>query len=184
MRAFFSIGLSEETKSGLRAFTGGINCGLNWVPGENLHVTLRFLGETDEKLLENIYLAAKQALAGSRCFTMGAGTVGFFPDSGHPKVFWAGVVEGQEKVSQIYSLIEACVAGSVPEPQAGMVYVPHVTLARIKKPSAGKRLVKETREKMGVFFGSTQVDGIEIMKSVFGSGGPQYTAVYRIPLIK
>ncbi|HLP40038.1 MAG TPA: RNA 2',3'-cyclic phosphodiesterase, partial [Fibrobacteria bacterium] len=106
--------------------------GAAWVPPEQMHLTLRFLGEVDGETFTMI----REALGGvqSRKFHLSLKGVGHFPKRGDPEVLWVGIAGGDE-VIRLRNRIESLLVKRGVEPDARKFH-PHVTLARIKDTKA------------------------------------------------
>ncbi|GAB4394041.1 MAG: RNA 2',3'-cyclic phosphodiesterase [Kiloniellaceae bacterium] len=134
MRLFVALSLPDD----LRDRLSGLSCGLpgaRWVAPENLHLTLRFIGEVDGDEAEDI----DAALSGVRCarFPLTLAGVGEFGDDRRLRSVWVGV-EANETLERLQSKVEQAVqrAGQPPEKRK---FKPHVTLARFKS-HPGSRL--------------------------------------------
>ena len=144
---------------------------VRWVPADQLHVTVRFIGEVSETQATNIATALGPALPLKR-FELTFRGLGVFPERGAPRVFWAGIAAGVEQLgaveSDVTKRLDTC--GIAPD---GRPYRPHVTLARVK--DAGGLRVR------GLFdgiadraFGMSAVDAITLFQSRPSSDGAVY----------
>jgi 2'-5' RNA ligase len=133
MRLFVALSLPDQVRWQLRLLCGGLPT-TKWVPPENFHITLRFLGELDGREMD--YVDA--ALAGIRApsFTLQLSQVGHFASGGRVKAIWAGV-DKEPALHHLQDKVESAVvrAGMAPE---GQNFRPHVTLARPKDPPPHK----------------------------------------------
>lgn len=129
MRLFVALSLPEEVRHGLARLCYGLP-GVRWVAPENLHVSLRFIGEVDGGAMQDI----DAALAGIRApgFTLELGGIGHFGNAGKLRAVWAGV-KPEPALQHLHDKVESAVvrAGIEPERQR---YKPHVTLARPNQP--------------------------------------------------
>ncbi len=127
MRLFVAIPLPEDVRHDLARLCAGVP-GARWTPVENLHLTLRFIGEADGGQFHDI-AAALGAVDGTR-FGLQLATVGQFGDRRRARVLWAGVRPNQA-LDRLQARIESAVrrAGMAPEPRK---FHPHVTLARLQ----------------------------------------------------
>jgi 2'-5' RNA ligase len=126
-RLFIAIDFAENVAAKLQDIAFGLP-GAAWVPAHQYHLTLRFLGETPEHVLENIVHALREVRAES--FHLELKGVGHFPLRGNPEVLWVGV-SSNDSLSRLNRKLEASLgrAGVGPE---GRKFHPHVTLARLK----------------------------------------------------
>ena len=139
-RLFVAIDLPEEVKRGVAGITGNL-AGARWVPGNQLHLTLRFIGEADEALFQ----AIKTVLSGVQgaSFSLAMKGVGHFPPGKHPRVLWVGMEESGpllELQHEVESTLAA--AGIAPEERR---FSPHITLARLKETPAAAVAAIENR---------------------------------------
>lgn len=137
MRLFFGIGLSPDIRSEVNSFSATLKAQLpkmRWVEARNLHITLRFLGEVDEKRIPEISSAAQEAARSITRFEIILGQLGAFPNSRKARVFWWGLAQGAEESIQLFKQLERNLvsAGFKPEPKR---YHPHLTLARLRYPA-------------------------------------------------
>lgn len=133
MRLFVAIDLPQDVKEALSALCAGVP-GARWVPAENMHVTLRFIGEVNGTLRDDII----EALSGVRAdgFDLEMQGVGHFETRRQPHALWVRVVRS-EPLLRLRESVENAVqrAGLPPESRK---FMPHVTLARLKEAPAGR----------------------------------------------
>ncbi len=127
MRLFIAIDLPDFIKTTLH----GVSCGLpgaRWILPEQMHLTLRFIGEVDSGQSRDIHAVLDGI--GHPGFSMHLQGIGFFPPRGRPRVLWAGVV-AEPLLLHLQRKIETRLvqAGFPPERRK---FAPHVTLARLK----------------------------------------------------
>ena len=132
-RLFVAIDLPEAVVGELARFCCGMP-GARWVAPEQLHLTLRFVGEVDGGLFREIREALNAVDGGA--FDLRVKGFGYFPPRKAPRVLWAGV-EPAEGVTALRSRIEKAVVrlGLEPEPRK---FSPHITLARLDGTPVGK----------------------------------------------
>ena len=151
-RLFTAIDLPEEIAGQVRELCHGVP-GARWVRPEQLHLTLRFIGEVDGGVFRDI----REELAGlsSPAFSLRVKGLGFFPPRKAPRVLWAGVEPGEE-VSALRNRIESLLVrlGLSPE---GRKYAPHITLARLQEAP----LVRVTRFLAGNALFATEAFPVE-----------------------
>jgi len=125
-RLFVAMDLPQLVAAELAAFCCGVP-GARWVAPEQLHLTLRFIGEVDGGLGREIR-EALQAVAGS-AFDLRVKGFGFFPPRKQPRVLWAGV-EPADEVTALRNRIERALVGLGVAPEMRK-FSPHITLARL-----------------------------------------------------
>jgi RNA 2',3'-cyclic 3'-phosphodiesterase len=129
LRLFVGIGFPPELKLRLSLLSCGIP-GARWVGADNLHLTLRFIGETSEDQAADIDAALGRVRA--RSFPLQLSGIGVFTPE-KPRVLWVGTLR-EPQLSALRDKIEQALirAGLPPEPRK---FSPHVTLARLHNPS-------------------------------------------------
>ncbi len=108
--------------------------GARWVPKENLHLTLVFLGRVDDERLAEISNAVADALQGHVDFSVRLGELGAFPSVKRARVAWAGLDDPTQGLAGLADSV-----GGTLEPlgfqREARAFRPHVTLARLKTPA-------------------------------------------------
>jgi 2'-5' RNA ligase len=133
MRLFVGIELPWELRERLAAMRGSLP-GARWVPPENYHLTLRFIGEVQPHRAEEIDLALS-ALRG-RGFPLTLAGVGVFEKAGRTVALWTGV-ERNSALDHLQGKIETALQRAGCEPQRRR-FTPHVTLARLDNAPEAK----------------------------------------------
>lgn len=126
-RIFIAIELPDEIKETLSSFCCDLP-GIRWVPRDQIHLTLRFLGDVQPKEMTRL----KEALAAIAFvpFPLAVQGVGHFPPHGHPRVLWIGLEESRPLLElQLRVETVATGIGIAPEERR---FSPHITIARIK----------------------------------------------------
>ncbi|MDF1614203.1 RNA 2',3'-cyclic phosphodiesterase [Desulfurivibrio dismutans] len=129
-RLFTAIDLPPELAARLAAMGFGLP-GARWLPEDQLHLTLRFIGEVDGGRFYEI----REALADVRAepFTMHLQGFGCFPPRGPARILWAGV-EPTAPVAALYRKVEnVLVRQGLADPEKRK-FAPHVTVARLQQP--------------------------------------------------
>lgn len=184
MRVFISIELPDEIRKNIVRRLNELReagSGVRWVEEKNLHVTLKFLGEVEDKQVENIIALATKAAAGIGSFKANFEGMGTFPSGKSPRVIWAGIGEGGEKLKRIAGSLEEhfSKAGCRSEERE---FSSHVTIGRIK----GNRGVDKLRDKIeglkGLKFGEALIDRIQVMKSALTPKGSIYELLKEVRL--
>src|SRR5687767_12789823 len=136
-RVFLAVGVSIDVADAVTrlqsALVQGAPAGLfRFGHAEQSHVTLRFLGQRSGEEQERIVHAAAAVARASSPFSVAFGGLGVFPDARRPHTLWLGLTEGSAALVELAARLEAALgeAGFAPE---GRPFVPHLTLARIKR---------------------------------------------------
>jgi len=143
-RLFVAIDLPEPVKEAVAGIAGRGLTGARLVPREQLHLTLRFIGDADDVMFH----AIKKALSGVRgvSFPLTLKNVGHFPPGRHPRVLWVGMEEN-EPLRELQREVEQAIigAGISPEERA---FSPHITIARLKETPPAKVAALEEKERL------------------------------------
>lgn len=170
MRLFVALDLPWEIKQVLSGFAFNLP-GARWVPAENMHVTLRFIGETGRLEAEEI----DHALAAIRApgFPLILSGAGWFEKGGRVTSLWIGV-ERSSALLHLQTKIETALRriGRTPERRR---YTPHVTLARMDLP-VGPRFAEFVQSHNLYRSPPIHADRITLFSSYLGDDQPSYTA--------
>jgi 2'-5' RNA ligase len=152
---------------------------LAWIPEDRLHLTVRFIGQTDEAGATAILQVMEPPLALAP-FDLGVAGPGAFPPSGKPKVIWVGVNDGSDRLAQVEREVtrRLAAAGIPPEDRP---YSPHLTLARVRD-AAGLQSRALFEGADGGRLGTTRVDTITLFESRLSPHGPAYVPLLRTRL--
>lgn len=177
IRLFCAIELPEGLRSRLISLGGGLP-GARWIPEENLHLTLRFIGEVNESSFDDIVAAL--STVNSSSFDLAVAGVGHYERARRPTVLWAGV-DANPDLIQLHDRIEAALrrAGFKPEDRR---YDPHVALARFNDNVSRDRVAAFLRANSLFRAASFRVEYFVLFSSVLGRSGPTYHAEVDFPL--
>jgi 2'-5' RNA ligase len=172
MRVFIAIELPREIQQELGALQRDLKNVTNsarWVAPDSIHLTLKFIGETPEHRVPEI----DSALLGLtwKPFTVSVRSIGFFPGTRSPRVFWAGLeappMEGLAQ--QIDARMERL--GFEKEKRA---FRPHLTLARARDMRIDSSLVVAAEKYEEHLFGSFTADRFYLIQSTLKPSGAVY----------
>lgn len=175
MRTFIAAEISEEQKNKLvdfQAALGKSKADLKLVERENLHITLRFLGEVSEAELEKVKSGLKRAVKGKKSFTMQIKGAGVFPNTNYIKVVWAGITKGSEELAQLAEKINSEIKIGKTDERG---FSSHITVARVKSAKNKDELAKVLKEFSSFDFGETIVKEIKLKESKLSPKGPTYS---------
>lgn len=144
IRAFIAAELPAEVKKAAAAaadYLGRKGLRLRWVRPENMHLTLRFLGDTDRSLVTEVSAAMREAVKGQAPIELSAGGLGAFPNPNNARVVWMGLSGETARLSALAAALEKNLAdlGFTPEPRP---FAAHLTLGRSRERVDGKQLVR------------------------------------------
>jgi 2'-5' RNA ligase len=178
MRLFVAVETPEAVRRALRDWIAPLQKAFpraRWVPAENLHVTLKFIGEVSEKLLEEIR-AALRAVPHTLAIEINFRGAGFFPDDRRPRVLWAGVEAGPELQQLAQTIDQALVPIGIAADTRE--FRSHLTVARFpeKSDAGGVARVRGTLAAAAAppEFGAARVTDFHLYRSVLQSSGAEY----------
>ena len=155
---------------------------ITWVKKENLHLTLKFLGETPVEMLEALKANLSSHLNGLTSFTLALSGAGAFPNLNFARVLWVDVSEGKEKMVELAQKVEkATVPLGFPSDERD--FAAHLTIGRVKEARLSERLLAKVRactfEVKGII-----VSEVVLYQSELAPGGSIYTPLARFELVK
>lgn len=178
LRSFIAIELEEEIREKIARLEEQLKrdsqADVKWVKKENLHLTLKFLGNISLLSLNDIYKEIKSAVTQQSPFEIDFKELGAFPSLKAPRVIWLGVDKGREEVKKLSSLIEEGLSKLGFE-REGKEFRTHLTLGRVRSAKNKDRLVESLGEVKVEGFGSMWVEKIALMESTLTREGPIYT---------
>lgn len=182
IRVFIAIELSGALKESIEFYQTELKkhaSGVRWVKPENIHLTLKFLGEIEPEKVEEIQRVLKTVPRDNPAFSLNIKDFGVFPNMSKPRVFWLGV-ELNAAVINLHNTIETTLAG------IGIMkdlrkFSPHLTLGRLKQPHNMAALLSYIKEYP---FTSVRLNVSEfvLMQSKLKPEGAVYTPICRYSL--
>lgn len=183
MRTFIAIGIPKNIKDKIGVYEEPLRkerAKISWIKPENIHITLKFLGEVEENKIQEIYEALKKCVSNQKPFDIEVIGTGGFPNLNRPRIIWVGLKKGSEELKTLAKSIdnELEKLGFRKEKRG---FSPHLTVGRVKNIYN----IHEFVEKMNSveFKGDTfTADEILIMKSDLKPTGAVYTKLHTIKL--
>ena len=178
-RAFISVDVDSTPKlMEMEERLRGSGAQLKVVDLDNIHLTLKFLGDTDEALIEDIVDIMARSVKDVKPFTMGLRGTGAFPNPNYMKVIWVGL-EGADALITISKTMDRELANlGFKREKRG--FRPHITLARVKGPRKKNILAQILKDYESEEFGTQKVECVRLKKSVLSREGPTYTTVKEV----
>jgi len=176
IRLFVALPLPEDVRDRLTRLQGGVP-GARWVAAENLHLTLRFVGEVDEGTAQDVDTALDTVTAPG--FPLALDGLGSFGKGHRAHTLWAGV-ERNEALMHLQAKVESALVRGGIKPEERK-FSPHVTLARLTDNSPAKltRMLADN----GMFrAGPFMADRFCLYESILGRSGPTYHELRSYPL--
>lgn len=187
MRLFIAIELPAQIRDLLERIQKELKSSgadVKWVDPKNIHLTLKFIGETQEKKLDIIMQIIEAAVKNTDSFDAQLSSLGAFPKISSPRVIWIGTGEGEESITRLAKNIEKTLEkiGILPEKRA---FSAHITIGRTRSDlglqklsgflvSVGKNIPFDNLR--------FNVNKVTLFKSTLTSRGPVYEPLKEIHL--
>ncbi|MCI0681991.1 MAG: RNA 2',3'-cyclic phosphodiesterase [Gemmataceae bacterium] len=182
LRTFIAIELAKANRDRLVALQNTLAksvAGVKWVEPENLHLTLLFLGEVDERELPALCGTVETVTQSLPAFSLTVAGAGCFPNPRRPHVFWAGITDGAGEVCALHDALEPPLLELGCYRREDRKYTPHVTLGRLKSNQAPAGLAVAMAKLETWQAGAALVREVHVMSSQLTPQGPTYTVLSR-----
>jgi 2'-5' RNA ligase len=167
----YLAGLSRTLAPGTR--------GVSWVRAENLHVTVRFLGDLDESGVARVRDAVRRAAGPLAAPWVRLGALGAFPSLARPRVLWVGLAEGEPEVLEVARAVDETLARAGFGPP-DKPFRAHLTLARIREGARGPDALRDVR--LDAAPAGEFLERLTVMKSDLHPSGARYTPLEEVRL--
>lgn len=150
---------------------------LKLVEPQNIHITMRFLGDIKPTMVDSVHEAMKKVLFSAfECEIRGLGA---FPDLRYARVVWAGIRKGAEELKNVFNQLEPNIRelGFRPDPKG---FSPHLTLARVKTGRNKAELARCVQDLVDYDFGVVKADCLRLKRSVLTPKGPLYSTLSEV----
>lgn len=185
LRLFVALDLPEGVRERIAAAVkkkAGLLPQARWVKEENLHLTLKFIGEYPEEKVERLEGILEKKALEHRPFTASLRGCGGFPSPGRARVIWVGMGKGEEEAASLASGLDSGLT-RVGVKREARPFRGHLTLARLKNPmDCCSWLASLEEELSGLEEMDFQVREITLYRSVLSPQGPTYFPVRRFEL--
>lgn len=187
MRLFVAIDLDENlrraaarvTRTLRERFERAETYGVSWVAPDNLHLTLRFLGEVSDDLARQVEKTLALPFAAPP-FDLELGGLGTFPSAGSARVIWLGIARGGDALARVHDEVETRLCG-FPFESEDRPYRTHLTVGRFRVPAPARvREIITATEVGGI--GRCTIRHVTLYRSQLSPKGAIYTPLVRAPL--
>ncbi|MCF8010443.1 MAG: RNA 2',3'-cyclic phosphodiesterase [Clostridiales bacterium] len=187
MRVFWAINLPADVKQNLYKYLKEplqqMPVNIKWVEEQNIHLTMKFMGDIETVQLEDITSAVEDSISGMGPFNIQVKGVGCFPGLGKPRIFWAGIEGNEDLLENIYKKIQQALL-FLGFDEDKKPFSPHLTLARFKSPGNCSEFMNKA---ISLAPGDKKLDGvkvgtIDLMQSILNKRGPTYNVIYSVKL--
>jgi len=183
MRLFVALEVPSTVRENLARLLKSLHAvspQTRWVRPENLHVTLKFIGEVPETRLAAMR-AALAHVSSDQPVTLDFRGLGFFPNEKHPRVLWAGIETSGNLKTLAADIEKATERLGIPWEQRP--FSPHLTLARFEPPRLREKLCAAIQENAVCDFGSVRTNQFHLIESKLKPSGAEYTTVESFPFV-
>ncbi len=182
MRLFIAIDINNSTvRSKLRRFQEELESSgadIKLVELDNLHLTLRFIGEVKDSIAPTI--ASKLSTISGNVFRIHLIGTGAFPNMDYPRVVWVGMREGSNEAAALHDAVNEALADVVGKESDE--FSPHITMARVKSGRNKAKLIQAINEWQEADFGWQDVNSIKLKRSTLTPRGPIYEDIHEVRL--
>ena len=183
MRLFIAASLPETTRLQIEATVAPLRSRLpaaSWTRAESFHLTLAFLGDLDESVIQPLSVELDTRLSEERAFDLTAAGAGFFPDQRRSRVAWIGL-EPREPLIRVAALVRDAVRG-VSLAFDEKPFAPHLTLARLRARWS-RQDVDQFLSRLSDFRSEpARLDAVTLFQSQLSSKGAIHTPLHRVLL--
>ena len=153
---------------------------IKWIPADQLHLTLKFLGDTPENSVQEIINAVSESLSNSTVIPLHLGSVGVFKSLKNPRIIWIGA-EPCPPLQQIAAFLDESLLsfGFATEEKE---FRPHLTIGRVKEINQREKLSRVVEQYRNESFGMVSLNAILFYESCLKPEGPVYLPLKRFPL--
>jgi len=183
-RIFVAVPLASALRravAGLAPHLREAEQSLRWVPPDNLHFTLKFLGEITPAQLARVAAAAKDVAARAQGFRIALAGLGAFPSPRRPQVVWVGVAEGADRLAALASDLDGALH-RMTFPKEARPFRPHLTIARVRRTGPAPDLTAAIAPFSEFALGAQDVTNLLVMESTLHPSGAVYRQVQEVGL--
>jgi len=187
-RLFLAANVSDEQRQALGQLIENLAKGIRftrahpaWVKPENIHLTLKFLGDVEETRIESIAKALGTAITHVQPIPFDIAKLGVFPDAQAPRVLWIGIDQGRSRIADLAGTIENAMA-RIGFPRERRAFHPHLTLARIKAVRGVGEMMDVVESHRRAHLPAARIHAVTLYRSTLRPEGAVYSVVREWPL--
>lgn len=183
IRSFIAVDLPDALNTALEEASHQLQEALSgspvrWVPVNNIHLTLKFLGDVSEKNIRVLQTIVQTEAANHKLFEISVGGFGMFPNAARPRVLWVGVEAPDELMSLQRRIdMETARLGYAPDQRE---FNPHLTFGRVSRNASPAQVRKISdilkKHKIG-FLGAARIETVTLFRSDLSPDGAVYSKI-------
>jgi RNA 2',3'-cyclic 3'-phosphodiesterase len=184
LRAFIAVELPENVQAALHLVQEKLKSyqfKATWTRPENIHLTLKFLGDIKQDEVAPIVSVMEQAAKDCRPMTLRSQAIGFFPGVKQPRVLWTGISGQTEALAELQGKIDRGLA-SLEIPREKKPFTGHLTLGRIKGGGNPGMFIDIMKTYQNMTTDAFFADSVHLFQSRLMPSGPIYTKLFSVPL--
>ena len=183
VRAFVAVEIDDAIRAGLADIQDVLkkaNGHVSWIPPQNIHCTLAFLGDVFQPAVDSASDALSGTVRGIKPFEVKISGLGFFGSARSPRIIWAGITESTP-LMELQNKISAALlqAGLKPDLKP---FNPHLTIGRVRSNRNAPGLVRALEKNKDKIFGVLSVRRAVLMESRLAANGPSYFPLRSVAL--
>jgi RNA 2',3'-cyclic 3'-phosphodiesterase len=182
LRTFIAVDIGRKLRDcciDMQENLARLGVDVKWVDAENLHVTLLFLGEVDERTIPAVCKAVAGVCAEREPFALSVEKVGCFGSPRRPRTLWAGIGEGAEELKALHDALEPPLLELGCYRHEERQFTPHITLGRAKSADPDDTLPAALKKYATWNAGEVEVREVLVMSSELTRTGPIYCVLSR-----
>jgi len=184
MRTFIAIDISDEIRDALRQIQSHLKyagADVKWVEPQNIHLTLKFLGEIDEKKAEEVKSVLDAIGKGFGAFDITIKDIGAFPKIEFPRVVWVGLDKGAEESKRLAQSVEEGLS-KIGFQKEERPFAAHLTVGRVKSLLNKDKLKAKIKDCQPPTGSPHRISSVILFQSKLTPNGPIYTKLYEAKL--
>lgn len=184
IRSFIMLEINDGVRSSLlrvQAQLKKAGARVSWVPPDNIHLSLLFLGDIFESMVSKLGRKLDEAVRDINPFDYEVEGIGTFGSVRHPRVIWAGLEAMPESLSDLYGRVKGA-AGSMGIPLESRPFRPHITLGRVRAARNLDSLTSAISSVKNTRHGWVSVRRVLLMRSVLEAQGARYSILHESSL--
>ena len=179
IRAFIAVDIPDSFKEELQCLLESFKrhgTDVRWAAAKNLHLTLKFLGDTSPDQVEKVKNILKELCSGQKVFFAHSAGLGGFPSLERPRLLWAGMDEGENDLKELAWKVEKGIR-TLGFPVEERPFSAHLTLGRVRGPQNLRRLTEDMRTRRFVSAHRIEVNHLTFYKSTLTPEGSIYEPI-------
>lgn len=187
LRAFIAVEISREIRGELiriqTELKNSLRGDISWVQPENIHLTLRFLGQVTDKQMAEIKVIVASIAKKIQQFNLDLGVIGAFPDISSPRILWVGINFGFNQLNEINAELEDKLE-TINFAVGEKYFHPHLTIARVRSLEGENNIAEITQKIRPKQLLPVTIDKLIIFQSELTHQGIKYTGLFEANLSK